>query len=377
LKKKTFLAGQKSFAFGCDGNLIEIPSNNEKITSDDTDDDSALGASECIRLKQSSSEESVNSEHCFSKGDKKLAKQLSLDETVKFSSTDQLSRDDQRSSSNSLNIAQTNDTNDRNVNSEDQGCNVSNTDPRHGCYPDIRRASDGLCDIKSLKENKRMFDEGRRFSDGTMHGIIDTGSKKCTLMQKRRSFKRQSRVCDITATCHSDASLVRPNISNAIVESIIDSERDVTDMTDSTQQLNVLESFESIEDKNDPEIKADISTSKEPNCTPSSLKIDVSTYTDKTEQFQTIEEDSASSDHSCIEDQTCCYKSKVCKNCKHNKKCPDCCCYTEKQRYLRRMEKIVEENKRLEDMLARNRREMTEIRDMLNNVLSVRMEPGF
>jgi hypothetical protein len=364
--------------------LIEIPSNNEKITSDDTDDDSALGASESIRLKRSlSSEESVRSEHRFSKDDKKLLKRSSLDETpVKFSDTDQLSKDDQQSSPNSLSIAQTNNTNDTNVDNYDQGCNTDpNTDPRQECYPDVRRASDGSCDIKSLKENK-MFDEGRRFSDGTMHNAIDSGSKKCTLMQKRRSFKRQSRVCnDATATSqrYSDTSLVGPGISNAIFESTVDNEREVIDTStdNSTRQLNVLKSFESkIQDKNDPEIKADISSPREPNCMPSSLKIDVST--DKIERFETIEEDSAPSDHSCTEAQTCCYKvCKVCKNCKHDKKCPDCCCHAEKQRYLKRMEKIVEENKKLEDMLARNRREMTEIRDMLNNVLSVRMEPGF
>jgi len=353
--------------------LIEIPSSNEKITSDDTDDDSALGASESMRLKQSSSEENVRSEHCSPKDDGKLVKRLSLDETVKFSDTEQLSKDNQQSSPNSLSIARTNNTKDANVDNYDQGCDTSNTDLRHECYPDVRRASDSSCDIKSLKENKT-FDEGRRFSDGTMH-TVDSGSKRCTLMQKRRSFKRQSRVCDAVATHYSDTSPVRPSISNAIFEPTVDSEREVADTTDSMQQLNVLKSFESIEDKNDPEIKTNIPSPKEPNCMPSSLRIDVST--DKMERFETIEENSAPSDHSCIEDQICCYKAKVCKNCRHNKKCPDCCCHAEKQKYLKRMEKIVEENKKLEDMLARNRREMTEIRDMLNNVLSVRMEPGF
>ncbi len=37
----------------------------------------------------------------------------------------------------------------------------------------------------------------------------------------------------------------------------------------------------------------------------------------------------------------------------------------------------MQENKRLEDMLARSRREVAQIRDMLSSVLSVRMEPGF
>ena len=41
------------------------------------------------------------------------------------------------------------------------------------------------------------------------------------------------------------------------------------------------------------------------------------------------------------------------------------------------MEKIIQENKNLESMVAKNRREMREIREMLSSVLSVRLEPGF
>ena len=41
------------------------------------------------------------------------------------------------------------------------------------------------------------------------------------------------------------------------------------------------------------------------------------------------------------------------------------------------MEKIIQENKNLETMVTKSRREMAEIREMLNNVLSVRLEPGF
>ncbi|XP_011343795.1 uncharacterized protein LOC105283043 isoform X2 [Ooceraea biroi] len=369
MRNKRMVIGQKSFTFGCDGNLIEIPSNTKLVS----DDDSALGASESTKLKQSSSEESVRSEHCFPKNDTKFAKQLSFDETVaEFPDTDQLLKDNRQSSLNSLNIAR----NSINVDNNDQECNTSNTNPRRGkeqfppCYSDIRRASDGSCDTKSLED--KMFDERRRFSDGAMRTVQSN-----ELMQKRRSLKRQSRIRDTTAMHRSDPSPpASSSISNAIFEPSIDSKEEVSnDVIDSTRQLNIVTLFESIE-HDDLEIKTDtVSSSNEPNCMPSSSNIGKST--DKMERFETIEEDPAPSDHSCAEDQVCCYKGKVCKDCKHSKKRPDSCCYAEKQRYLKKMQKIMEENKKLEDMLARNRREMAEIRDMLNSVLSVRMEPGF
>ncbi|XP_014207248.1 uncharacterized protein LOC106638532 isoform X2 [Copidosoma floridanum] len=43
----------------------------------------------------------------------------------------------------------------------------------------------------------------------------------------------------------------------------------------------------------------------------------------------------------------------------------------------REMEKVKEKNKQLEDTVAKSRKEISEIRDMLSTVLSVRMEPGF
>lgn len=374
MRNKRMIIGQKSFAFGCDGNLIEISFNDTKLISDDTDDNhdntdnhSVLATNESIKLKQLFSKEDISSGHTFSKNDK-LVKQLSIDET-EFLDSDQLSKDNRQS--NSLNIAQ----NDTNMDSNDQECNISSAgDVKHQfqlCYPDIRRASDGSCDTKSL-ENK-MFDERRRFSDGAMRSV---DNKECTLMQKRKSFKRQSRICDTNAMHYSNLNPDRSSVSNTIFESNINSEGEVSkDITDSTHQLDIRKASESIEDKNILEIRTDmVSPSEEPNCMPSSSKIGESA--DKMEHFESIK-DSSPSDYSCTEDQICSYKAKVCKDCKHSKKCLDCRCYAERQKYIKKMEKIMEENKKLEGMLARNRREMAEIRDMLNSVLSVRMEPGF
>lgn len=367
MDKSFSLAGQKSFAFGRDGNLIEISTSDTKFTIDDHN--SSLDASESIELKQSSPEGSVTFEHQYlSKNDKKLAKQLSFDDTVEFSQSDQLSKDD-RGSPNSLNIAQS----DADLDDREQEYNISDTFSRRHEFSDTRRASDGSCDTRPLK-NKMFY--ARRFSDSAMR-IAERQDKENTLTQKRRSLKRQSRVCDTTAMHYCDLSPIRSSIpSIVIIEPNVENEVSNDDITDSIL-LNIPKSFESTEDKIDLELKIDTESSfSKPNYMPSPS--DVSESIDRLERFETALDDSASSDHSCIEDnQACCYKGKVCKNCKHGKNCPDCCCYVNKRKYRKKMEKIMQENKRLEDMLARSRREVAEIRDMLSSVLSVRMEPGF
>lgn len=325
-----------------------------------------MDASESIELKQSSPEGSITFEHQYLlKYDKKLTKQLSFDDTV-FSETDQLSKD-ARGSQNSLNIAQSANLDDR-----EQEYNAPDTTSRKHEFFDIRRASDGSCDIKPLK-NKTFY--GRRFSDGAMR-IAERQSKEHTLSQKRKSFKRQSRVCDTTAMNYCDLSPIRSSIpSIVIIEPNVDNEVS-NDVTDSTL-LNMPKLIESTHDESDLELKIDTESSfSKSNYMPSPSN--VSESIDRLERFETAQEDSASSDHSCTEDnQACCYKGKVCKDCKHGKNCPDCCCHVNKRKYRKKMEKILQENKRLEDMLARSRREVAEIRDMLSSVLSVRMEPGF
>lgn len=372
-----FLAGEKSFAFGCDGNLIEIPASDTKLASSDTEDDhdSLLNANLSIELKQSSAEESIMSHYWyFSKNDQKLAKQLSFDDTVESPEADQLSKDNLEDP-NSSNIAQS----DTNVDDNAQEDNASTSTCKKYEFPDIRRASDGSCDTKSLRS--KMLEE-RRFSDGAMR-TVESQSKDCTLIQKRRSLKRQSRVCDTTEMHYCDLSPIRSNVSNAIPESNINSEVEVSnDVADSTHQLDTLKPFEPTEHKNDPELMIDTeSSSKQPTCIPSPSRISESI--DKIERSEgaaedATEDDSASSDHSGMEDnQICCYKSNVCTDCKHGKNCTNCYCHADKRKYWKKMEKIMRENRKLEDMLARSRREMAEIRDMLSNVLSVRMEPGF
>ncbi|XP_077258128.1 ki-ras-induced actin-interacting protein-IP3R-interacting domain olf186-M isoform X4 [Temnothorax americanus] len=293
MRNKRMIIGQKSFAFGYDGNLIEIPTSDTNLTCDTVNDhNSSLDTSESIELKQSSPEGSITFEHqYFSKYDKKLAKQLSFDDTVDFPETDQLSKDDQ-GSQNSLTIAQSG----ANLDDRDQEYDSSDTTSKRHEFSDTRRASDGSCDIKPLK-NKTFY--GRRFSDGAMRQ-----SKEHTLTQKRRSFKRQSRVCDITAMHYCDLSPIRSSIpSIVIIEPNVDKE-----VSSDSTLLNIPKSFESTEDKSDLELKIDTESSfSKPNNMPSPSN--VSESIDRLECSESAQEDSASSDHSCTEDnQACCYK---------------------------------------------------------------------
>lgn len=327
-----------------------------------------MDISEPIELKQSSLEESITLKHrYFSSNDKKLAKQLSFD-IIDFPETDQLLKDN-REITNSLNIAQ-NGTNVDNKKQEYNSFHRTTTKNEKHEFFDVRRASDGSCDTKSLRN--KIFDGKRRFSDGAMR-TIESQSMECTLMQKRRSLKRQSRVCDTTANyCEP----IRSSVPNAIIECKIDNEEEISsDVTNSTHQPNMLKSLESTESKN-LELKTDTeSLLREPNYMSSLSKINETI--DKMKLFETIEENSASDDHFCLQNnQVCCYKDKICIHCKRSKNYPDCC-HVDKRKYWRKMKKIMRENKKLEDKLAKSRREVAEIRDMLSSVLSVRMEPGF
>ncbi|XP_018308807.1 LOW QUALITY PROTEIN: uncharacterized protein olf186-M [Mycetomoellerius zeteki] len=370
MHNKRMIIGQKSFTFGCDGNLIEISTDGTKLTCDSVNGhNSSLDANETIELKQSSPEGSMTFEHRYlSKYDKRLAKQLSFDDTVEFAETNQLSKDD-RGTSNSLNIAQSG----TNIDDREHEYNTTNTTFRKHEFSDTRRASDGSFDAKLLK-NKLFYE--RRFSDSAMR-IAERQNKEHTLTQKRKSLKRQSRVCDTSAMYYCDLSPIRSSIPSIVIIEPNEVDNEVSSGVTDSAQLNIPKSFEPAEDKTDLELKTEteFSFSKSDYMPPPS---NVSESINRLDRFQTASEDSASSDHSCTEDnQVCCYKGKVCKDCKHGKNCPDCCCYANKRKYRKKMEKIMQENKRLEDMLARSRREVAHIRDMLSSVLSVRMEPGF
>lgn len=296
-----------------------------------------------------------------------MAKQLSFE----FVETEQLSKSNREITLNNSHVAQSETNADDNA----QQCNKSSSIISKYEFPDTRRSSDGSWCIKSM--DNKMSDDGRRFSDSAVC-TIKSLSTECTLMQKRKSFKRQSKVCDTTAIHYCDLSPISSSVSNAISESHVDCESKVSNnevsLDDRACKLNIPILIEPTEVENDMESKMH-TESEESNCTSSASKVCQSLV--KIEHFEAAEENTPSDHSSAEEEKICCFKGKICKNCKQSKNCPDCGCHVDKQKYLKKMEKIMQKNKKLEDMLARSRKEMAEIRDMLSSVLSVRMEPGF
>ena len=80
----------------------------------------------------------------------------------------------------------------------------------------------------------------------------------------------------------------------------------------------------------------------------------------------------------CLENRDlCCQSDKLGQICKHDENHTGCCYHESSEQCWRKMEKIIEKNKKLEKMVVKSKKGMVEIRDMLSSVLSVRMEPGF
>lgn len=75
--------------------------------------------------------------------------------------------------------------------------------------------------------------------------------------------------------------------------------------------------------------------------------------------------------------ELCCTSDQSEQLCRHDADSPGCCYHASSTSCWRKMRKIMKKNQKLENMVAKNRQEMAEIRGMLSNVLSVRMEPGF
>lgn len=345
--------------------MIEISSNDAKAVHDDVlnNHNTMADSRESIELKQSTPIENITLEQHPLKSGKKLCKQLSFDDdTIEFPEVDQLI-DERKTPLNNLNVAQRS----KDIGNKKRGCNLSNINPKyenHGflqrCF-DTRRASDSSCDVKAL--NEKVFDEGRRFSDGAMHIIEDQSTE---LLRKRRNFKRQSKVCD-TNTIHYLNS-TEANTLGSVFQSNADDEGEQMYMVNST---DITKLSKSPQNTNYIELKTDMESSYTSSST-------ISGSVDKIEPSESMEEALAASNNPCKEDnQVRYYEDKICKNCKHGSNCPDCCCHIDKRKCWKKMEKIMKENKKLEDMLAKSRREVAEIRDMLSSVLSVRMEPGF
>lgn len=184
-----------------------------------------------------------------------------------------------------------------------------------------RRASDSSCGTPGIST----CDEGRRFSDGIVKESPERSRRK---IQGKRTLQRQARIkeSDMMEPSQSEDHHLQPTDYNELKES-----------DDTEDPLGIL-------DAQNPKIQKP--NSKKTFCDPKKHHL-------------------------------CCKSDQMERICGHEKNSEECCYYKSTINCWQKMQRIMKKNEKLENEVAKSRREMAEIREMLNSVLLVRMEPGF
>lgn len=252
-------------------------------------------------------------------------------------------------------------------NSDPQSINVDkNFDYKQGIYTDatsqsasnIRRVSDALCDTQFGKVSSIAHE--RRHSDGLIQVTeYDNGP---ALARKRKTLKRQSRISDVDAAeccsskaCMSDAMQCKESHSN------------------SHKQIHNFFKRKSLSTKSIRSIGDKLKLKNK-------TKSDDIPPTFSTEMRNCVQlvDDCLNSGEQQLDDSKCCVdKAQSVQQVYEDEGKRSCCCHSGTKKYWKKMEKLIQGNKDLETMVTKNRRDMAEIREMLNSVLSVRLEPGF
>lgn len=316
MRNKRMIIGQKSFAFGHDGDLIEIDlSNANKSSGHDSNNDSNT-----IKNFETSADLTNNDNaHCnIAEIRKIIPKRLSFEENTEYDNSD---------------TEPTIETHKGNLNVTSYNLN------------DIRRASSGSCDTTIINTSAAI--QRRRYSDGFVHTTKNTN--ETDLIRKRKTLKRQTRISDTDTTNYCDSEVY---ISDTMHRKELECNLHTKDEACEGGENIRIKSMQNINEN--PIVKY-------PSCTLSSdanncVQPDSSSSVKKEQQI----------------DNDCCIKKN---QSVHKEEETTCCCHSGTKKYW--MEKIIQKNKNLENMVVKSRREMKEIREMLNNVLSVRLEPGF
>ncbi|XP_011506083.1 PREDICTED: uncharacterized protein LOC105368704, partial [Ceratosolen solmsi marchali] len=306
MRNKRMIIGQKSFAFGHNGDLIEVSSSRSQMSTqtnslfkllDDTTAPDQMGPTFIA-----DEESMTNNNNEFSSGKSKPTL-VDLDnysgenkdsiETVVFTAEDNINANNNKITD-PLEVELLSSGNSGNSDNIDELVYLSDSNQR--------RASEGSCKIFHSE-----YEKGRRFSDGLTRPMkknestSETSSCPSSSLARRKSLKRQAKID---------------------VESSFEDVMSVDIDTDGSQRSGSLH-----------------------------LRLqNKCVHCGKVESDEKDDEEEAG--------LSCCYK----------RTSQDC--------WLE-MEKVLQKNKKLEDVVAKSRREMAEIRDMLSSVLSVRMEPGF
>ncbi|XP_076238303.1 ki-ras-induced actin-interacting protein-IP3R-interacting domain olf186-M [Calliopsis andreniformis] len=327
MRNKRMIIGQKSFAFGHDGDLIEIkPDAKRSFEKDLNKSSNMIGNSEGSRNLEA---DKVSVE-VGEKREEIVPKQLLFDDSIEFS-------DDTKS-------PKEHSSSDETIDREGMSLSVSISQN----ISDIRRASDGSCDVKA---GESLLTQGRRHSDSFVHAFED-GSRESVLSQRRKTLKRQTRISDADSISHYDS---RQCIPDTIQSKEFSSQKDLNASKTSKNTHNIKES-ENIKDNRGAECSKAFSKEMD-------------------ESIQSV--DSSLSNESQQDCECCVEKNHSLERARKDDEKSTTCCCSGTTKYWAKMEKIIKKNKNLENMVARNRREMAEIREMLSSVLSVRLEPGF
>ncbi|KAL2732024.1 uncharacterized protein V1478_004712 [Vespula squamosa] len=364
MRNKRMIIGQKSFAFGHNGDLIEICLPNTKETSHEEVDNycTITDISKLRELKEMHIKSEKSSIH---KLDESIKRKLSdqFNDSTEYFGTDELPSnyfDDQET----LNMKYK-------LKEKEQSKSIATITEKDNNiffeYVGTRRASEGYDEV-NLGENN-IIPDGRRFSDSIiMKNQINEG-----LLDRRRGLKRQARVNELDAeNCYCSSQIISKVLQEKEFGSDLSTDLYATSekITDIKKLNSTLESTHEVECLNTEKPNENYGPFKIYKYSPS-----ISTNTSSTSSTTTLLK---TKDNSCKKkNRTCDCKEKLDHIYRTEDMHADCCCQFDDSKCWEKVEKIMQENKKLEDIVAKSRIEMAEIRDMLNNVLSVRMEPGF
>lgn len=349
------VSGQKSFAFGNNGDLIEINPSDVKGSSEGN-------VSNDLNIKENSkiyrnledtdtNYDKISNNISIQEVNEILPKKLSFDHSTELCDTNinlQIQTCKEQLNKENTNL-------DKNINfEEDISFNQTTQN-----LSDIRRASDGSCDVK-FGENLSIV-WGRRHSDSFVQ-TIGNGNGESILSQRRKTLKRQTRVTDTDAIsyCNSKAS-----ISDTIQSKEVNLHKKVEIGEHSTNiQVNSLQKI----------AENTALRTEDESCGAKCLN----TFSEGTNDYIQCLDNSLVKEKR-QQDNDKCYveKNQSLEQTFVDEEESTTCCCSGTTKYWEKMDKIIQENKNLENMVAKNTREMAEIREMLSNVLSVRLEPGF
>ncbi|KAK1123225.1 hypothetical protein K0M31_008858 [Melipona bicolor] len=345
MRNKRMIIGQKSFAFGHDGDLIEINPNAKRLFESIPNNDFNIVENSKISNDLGDNNNKILKQTAVQEVEKILLKRLSSDGDTEFNDIDvNLSIqmfEHCKDAQNELNknVKRCN----KDISSNIISANIS----------DIRRASDGFYD---MKDGKISVINKRRYSDGflqTIDGIDDT-----TLSRRRKTLKRQTTINDTDAAnylnfCKSDMAQCKgleynlnENLCHIYKQKNI-STKSIRNIDEKTEFKNGTKNFDVYK-----------------KCV---QKLSENTYRSEDNSLNKKKQECNKEKNEYIDEIQLVEQMSI------DKEKTNCCCCSSTKKYWKKMEKIIQENKNL----TKNRKEMVEIQEMLSSVLSVRLEPGF